>query len=149
MTSDKITEISAKNPIIFYDGLCVFCTWSIRFVLKHDKQKRFRLCPLQSELAESIASQVTRDEDYQTVVALYQGQMYQKSDVTFFIVDELGGLWRTLLIFKIFPKFLRDAVYSLIARYRYRLFGKRQACYLPTPEERFRFLGFPIKPDSI
>ncbi len=140
MTVEEMEKISYQHPIIFFDGLCVLCAGSVRFILKHDKKGVFRYCPLQSNSATSIAKEIVKDEDYETVVALFRGKKYFKSDVTLLVIEQLGGAWKLLGFLKIFPRSIRDWFYAIIVKHRYSWFGKRDSCYRPTAEQESRFL---------
>jgi len=128
---------------ILFDGVCNFCNASIHFVIDHDQAGKFVFASLQSERGQALlrAHQYVSDpNDPQSVVLIKNERVYEKSDAALEIARELSGLWPLLSVFRIFPHFLRDGVYNWIARNRYRWFGRLDACRVPTPELRQRFL---------
>ncbi len=127
--------------IILFDGVCNFCNNSINFVMDRDTNGAFKFASLQSDIGQELLKQKgLKTSDFDSIVLLKNGTVYQKSDAALEITRELNGLWSWLYIFKIVPRFIRDFFYNIIARNRYRWFGKTEACRLPTPELRARFL---------
>ncbi|PYX09109.1 MAG: thiol-disulfide oxidoreductase DCC [Acidobacteria bacterium] len=140
-------ESEHSNPIIFYDGVCGLCNRLVRFVLKHDSRAKFRFASLQSQLAATVLRQhrVNPDDlDTMYLVSDYQQsteRLASRSDAVILILRGLGGFWRTLAaLFGLAPHGLRDWSYNLIARNRYRIFGKYESCMLPEEKYRHRFL---------
>jgi predicted DCC family thiol-disulfide oxidoreductase YuxK len=135
-----------SNPIIFYDGVCGLCNRLVQFVLKHDKRDYFRFAALQSDLASTTLLRHNRDpHDLDTVyVVVEYGQpaerLLARSDAILFLLKHLGGIWKLAALGKILPRTLRDATYELVARNRYRVFGKYESCMLPDPKHRAKFL---------
>ena len=127
------------NQIIFFDGVCVLCNGFVDFVLSRDAERIFKFAPLQSDTAKRTLPEVYT-KDVSTVVLWSQGQVFLRSDAALMILTQLGGVWGLARIGWIFPAFLRDFVYRIIASQRYNWFGKRDSCRLPTPEERASFL---------
>jgi predicted DCC family thiol-disulfide oxidoreductase YuxK len=136
----------ADAPIILYDGVCGLCNRLNRFVLARDHTGRFRFAALQSPLAGAIIGRHGRDSrDLDTIyLVLDPGRpgerLLEKSDALLWILDELGGGWRLAGAFRVVPRAIRDLGYGLVARTRYRLFGRYDACPLPDPRHRTRFL---------
>jgi predicted DCC family thiol-disulfide oxidoreductase YuxK len=136
----------AAAPIILYDGVCGLCHRLNRFVLARDHAGRFRFAALQSELARDILSRHGRDpRDLDTLyLVLGHGRpderLLTKSDAALWILRALGGPWRAARILRLVPRGMRDLGYDLVARTRYRLFGRYDACPLPDPRHRARFL---------
>lgn len=127
------------NQIIFFDGVCVLCNGFVDFVMKRDLERIFRFAPLQGETAKgTLPGEVSRN--LSTVVLWSQGQTFLRSDAALMILQQLGGIYSLCRLGWIFPQFIRDAVYVMIASRRYSWFGKRDSCRLPTAEERARFL---------
>jgi predicted DCC family thiol-disulfide oxidoreductase YuxK len=129
------------DGLILFDGVCVFCSSWIRFVLRHDRDGRFVFLPIQSERGRALARRLGIDPDRpRTNAVLLDGQAWVRSDAALRVLAALpatrflGGLRRV-------PRVLRDPVYDLIARNRYRLFGRTDACMVPSPEDRARFLS--------
>jgi predicted DCC family thiol-disulfide oxidoreductase YuxK len=125
------------RPVILFDGVCNLCTGSVQFVIARDSRKRFRFASLQSPVAERLLGQ---RENLESVILVQHGKIHRKSGAALRIARQLDGLWPLLAVFFVVPRFLRDAVYDWIGRRRYRMFGKRDACWVPTPELAERFL---------
>jgi predicted DCC family thiol-disulfide oxidoreductase YuxK len=125
--------------IIFFDGVCGLCDGFVNFILKIDKEKKFMFSPLQSDFAHLNLSQEYTD-DLKTLVLMKDGKLYLKSWAIIHILLEIGGIWKIVLIGRLFPRFLLDTLYDLVAKYRYKTFGKKKNCRLPTPEEKSRFV---------
>lgn len=128
--------------IILFDGVCNFCNSTINFLIDRDKKGIFKFAALQSEPGREILKKhnIFTLTDFDSVILEKDGKLYQKSDAALEIARSMDGLWKLLYGFKILPKFIRDFVYDLVAKNRYRLMGKMDACRLPTPELRARFL---------
>ncbi|RRB04589.1 thiol-disulfide oxidoreductase DCC family protein [Larkinella rosea] len=127
--------------IIVFDGVCNLCNGAVNFIIDHDPKNRFRFVALQSETGQELLNRYpSANGPVDSIVLIRNGQSFVKSDAALAIARCLSGVWPVLTIFRIIPRFLRDAVYDLIARNRYRFFGKQDACRLPTPELRARFL---------
>jgi predicted DCC family thiol-disulfide oxidoreductase YuxK len=128
---------------ILFDGVCNFCNASINFVIDHDQAGKFVFASIQSERGQALLAAhryVSDPNDPQSVVLIKSGRVYEKADAALEIARDLGGLWPLLFVLRVLPRFLRDGVYNWIARNRYRWFGRLDACRLPTPELRQRFL---------
>ena len=129
-----------NNPLILFVGVCNLCTGSVKFVLKRDKEKKFTFASLQSTTGQKLLSQFDLPNDTFNSFILYQdGKMYTRSTAALKLFQQLKG-WKWAKIFWIVPKFIRDGVYNLIAKNRYRWFGKKEECWVPTPELKARFL---------
>lgn len=130
------------NPLVLFDGVCNLCNRSVQTILRHDRQARFRFASLQSPLGEKLRDDLGIDrEKVDSVILVEGGRWYKESDAALRIARGLGGLWKLFGVFRLVPRPLRDAAYRLIARNRYRWFGKTETCWVPTPELRGRFLG--------
>ena len=128
---------ASDGPIVLFDGVCNLCNGTVDFMLKRDKRAKFRFASLQGESAARLVPDAMELDS----VALWQdGRLYRKSTAGLRMYAGLGGIWRLALAFLLVPRPIRDAVYDFIARNRYRWFGKREACRLPTEAERGRFL---------
>lgn len=111
-------------------------------MIRHDQDARFYFAALQSDIAKRLLQEAGTDATQMTNVILYQsGKIYKKSDAALRICMKLSGGWRLLYIFRFIPRPVRDAVYDIIAKCRYRLFGRIDHCTLPAPEFRSRFLS--------
>jgi len=135
------------NPIILYDGVCGLCNRLVQFLLRHDKRKHLRFASLQSDFAEKVLRRHgldPKDLDTFHFVENYEQQnerVFDRSDAVLKSGRALGGLWAMLAsVASIFPRTLLDSLYRLVARNRYRVFGKFETCMLPDPSQRNRFL---------
>lgn len=130
-----------KNAIVMFDGVCNFCNSSINFIIRKDKEDYFRFLTLQSEKGKAIIERHHLDpENLQTVILLENGRIYTRSTAALRIVRHLKGGWKLLYAFVIVPPVIRDFVYNIIAKNRYRWWGKQEACMVPTQEVRKKFL---------
>ena len=127
------------EKVIFFDGLCGLCNGFVDFVMLKDKKQEFKFSPLQSDFAQSVLDpqDVT---DLKSVVVRLEGKTYKKSAAVFKVFHELGGGWKILAGLEVLPTPLLNWGYDLVAKNRYKLFGKKETCRLPTPEERQRFI---------
>ncbi len=132
-----------SHATILFDGVCNLCNGYVQFVLKRDTAGYFRFAALQSEIGQEQLRKLGFGSSAPDSIVLItpEGKAYTESGAAIRIAARLGGLWPALQIFLALPPFLRDAVYRFIARNRYRWFGKTDACMLPRPEWKERFLG--------
>jgi predicted DCC family thiol-disulfide oxidoreductase YuxK len=135
------------HPILLYDGVCGLCNRLVQFILRRDPAGSFRFASLQSPLASRILARHRADaRDLDTVYVVLNvhapdESLLVRSDAVLFVLAQLGGLWRALaLVLKLLPHFLRDFGYNIVARRRYRIFGRSETCILPALENRDRFL---------
>jgi predicted DCC family thiol-disulfide oxidoreductase YuxK len=129
------------NPIILFDGVCNLCNGSVHFILKRDKAGVFRFAALQSDAGREQLQRFNLDEQSMTsIVLVEEGRHFEKSEAALRILKRLGWPFKALYALMLLPRPVRDLGYDLIARNRYRIFGKRDACMMPTPEIRARFL---------
>lgn len=127
--------------LILFDGVCVFCSRWVRFVIDHDPQARFTFAPIQSERGRALAKRFGIDpEAPQTNAVIWNGRAWFKSDAALTVLGELEGT-RPLARLKAVPRPICDPLYDLIARHRYRIFGRTEACMVPSAEDRARFLS--------
>jgi len=127
--------------IILFDGVCNFCNASINFVMDHDPKYRFKFAALQSDFAkEKLAKAGLNTNDFDSVVLIEGDKVYTRSTAALRIARLLSGAWPLMYGFVIVPPIIRNAVYDLVARNRYRWFGKSENCRLPSPEDRARFV---------
>ena len=124
------------DDVILYDGVCVFCSRWVRFVATRDVDRRFRFTAIQSDYGTRLAQAFGIDpEDPDTNAVIHGGVAYFKSDAALTVLGSLPG-WGWVRALRAIPKPLRDAVYNLVARNRYRIFGKYEACFVPDAEMR-------------
>lgn len=139
-TFDPLASIG-HEPLIVFDGMCVLCSANARFVLKHDRRRRFRLTTAQGPLGEALYRHYgLADGDYETMLVIDRGRLLTESDAAIAIARGLGWPWRAAAVARIVPKPLRNALYRLVARNRYRWFGRRDTCWVPRPGEADRIL---------
>jgi predicted DCC family thiol-disulfide oxidoreductase YuxK len=130
-----------EHPVILFDGVCNFCDGAINFVLKQDRKDIFRFAPLQSEAGQKILHQYKLPvKDFESFVLIDDEKVFKKSAASLKVMNKLPWYWKAFQIFCIIPGFIRNAVYDFIARNRYKWFGKKEVCMIPTPEMRSRFL---------
>lgn len=138
LPSKQVVDLD-KASVIFFDGVCNLCNWIVDFLIRRDKKRVLRYAPLQG----TSAKQLLKPELFEalpSVVFLDKNGAYQRSAAVIRAASKLGGLWSLFIVFLIIPRPVRDAIYNWIGRNRYRWFGKRDSCRLPTPEERTMFL---------
>ncbi len=129
-------------PVIFFDGVCNLCNSSVQFIIKRDRPGYFRFASLQSDPAARILpSEFIIPGDPETLLLYENGSIFRKSKAALRIMRKLHGLWKIFYVFIIIPGPIRDAVYDLIARNRYRWFGKKDKCMLPADDIKDRFLN--------
>lgn len=141
MNEPLSTTQPADPPVLLFDGVCNLCTASVQFVLRRDRREVFRFAALQSEAGRRLVARHGLDpEALHTLVLVDGDRAFVRSAAALRVAGRLSGLWPLLRVFLLVPRPLRDAAYDWIARHRYRWFGRRESCLLPTPELRRRFL---------
>lgn len=131
------------NPVVLFDGVCNLCSSSVQFIIKHDPERLFRYASLQSEFGQNILRQFNLPvNELNSFILLEDGKIYIKSTGALRVSRKLNRLWPALYGFIIIPAFIRNAVYSYIAKNRYRWFGKKEACWLPNPELKKLFIDY-------
>ncbi|MFC0213355.1 thiol-disulfide oxidoreductase DCC family protein [Paenibacillus chartarius] len=131
-----------KAPaIVLFDGECVMCSFIVRFVYARDPQARLRFAPLQSDAGQMLLQRHGLSTDrFDTFVLVEGDRCYTKSTAALRLARRLRGLWPLCCAFVVVPRPLRDAVYGFVAKNRYRWFGRSDACMMPTPELKRRFV---------
>jgi predicted DCC family thiol-disulfide oxidoreductase YuxK len=130
-----------NNPIILFDGVCNLCNRSIQLIIKRDQKKIFRFASLQGKLGQEVLKKYQLPADQLHSFILLEGdRIFTRSTGALRIFRELGGGWKLLYGFMIIPRFIRDAVYNFVSRNRYKWYGKREECMVPTPDLKERFL---------
>ena len=130
------------KSIIFFDGVCNLCNASIDFVIQRDKKNHFLVGALQEDFSRKILSKFEVKESYlDSLVLLEKGKIFYKSTAALKIARNLSGFWPAFYPLILIPTFLRDPIYDWIGSNRYRWFGKKDTCRLPTPEEKAKFLS--------
>ena len=129
------------NNIVLFDGVCNLCNRSVDFIIRNEKSDKLQFASLQSDVGKSIVNKSGLDEIPDSVMLFVDGELLVRSDAALAISTYLKRPYVYGIIFKYVPKILRDSVYNLIAKNRYRWFGKRETCRVPSADERERFLG--------
>ena len=136
-------EIKMKHShIVIFDGVCNFCNDSVNFIIKRDPSGVYSFAPVQSEFAQQLMSEHGIEEvGWNTFILIKNGRCHTRTDAALEIAKDLTGFWYLCGAFRIVPGPLRDFFYRMLAKNRYRLFGRRENCMVPTPEIRSRFIG--------
>ncbi|MEL1265979.1 thiol-disulfide oxidoreductase DCC family protein [Pseudoxanthomonas putridarboris] len=132
---------SHEGPVVVFDGICVLCNGWVRFLLKHDRQGRCRFAAMQTDAGrELLVSHGLDPDDPVSFLLVEGGRAWTDTDAIRRVLTGLGGAWRLAALSSLVPRFVRDPLYRLLARNRYRVFGTT-ACHVPTKAERSRFVG--------
>lgn len=140
--SSTIDNIPKNKKIILFDGVCNLCNTSINYVIDKDDNDEFRFVALQSELGKALQSHLNINPNNLDSIILYvpDEAYYLKSTAALKIMNRFSGAWKLMQIFTIIPEFLRDIFYDVIAKNRYKWYGKQTQCRIPTPELTSKFL---------
>ncbi|CAN5648749.1 thiol-disulfide oxidoreductase DCC family protein [soil metagenome] len=140
--AENIGELTTPaGAVILFDGVCTLCNRSVQFIIRRDADGYFNFASLQSSAGRRLIQRHGLDQDQADSVILVEGgRAYGRSDAALRIVRNLGGVWPVMTVFRIVPRSVRDRLYDWIASNRYRWFGRREECMIPTPELRRRFL---------
>ena len=137
-----VTALTQGADVIVFDGVCVLCSGFLKFILKHDHAERFKFVIAQSALGEALYAHLgLKSADYDTNVVIVEGRIYTKLDAFAVAMGALGGVWKAAQLVHVLPRPVADWVYNRIARNRYAVFGKTDACLVPTPIVQNRFLA--------
>jgi predicted DCC family thiol-disulfide oxidoreductase YuxK len=133
--------LTDEKQIILFDGVCNFCSFWVNFVIKRDKKDAFRFAALQSEKAKEITSRFNINiSKPDTFILITDNKFFTKSTAALMVCRELNSVVRILYPLIFLPEFFRDFIYDLVAKNRYKLFGKRDTCRVPTEADRLKFL---------
>ena|SRR5665647_61240 len=131
-----------QNPIILFDGVCNLCNSAVQFIIRHDPDRKFLFASLQSEPGQQLLKQYHLPlQQFNSFILLQDEKIFSKSTGALKVARQIKGAWRWVYIFIIIPKFIRDALYTWIAQNRYKWFGKKDTCMIPSPELKARFLS--------
>jgi predicted DCC family thiol-disulfide oxidoreductase YuxK len=134
--------------IVLYDGVCNLCDSSVNFIIRHDAEAKFLFAPMQEPAGKALLEQYgLRDIDLSTFVLIEDGKPYFRSAAWMRIVRQLDGAWPIMSAFTIVPPFIRDAAYDFIGSNRYKWFGKKDHCMVPTPDIKARFVEWRSAPN--
>jgi len=132
-------ELPSDHALVLFDGVCNLCSSSVQLIIKQDGKDYFRFASLQSDLGAALKRQHNIATD--SIVLVEDGKVYTQSSAALRIARRLKGVYPLLYGFIVLPKFIRDAVYAWIARNRYKWFGKKDACWIPTPDLKKKFIA--------
>lgn len=135
-------NLPQNKKIILFDGICNLCDATVQFIIKHDKNDIFRFVALQSDLGKKIINHIGLDTSKTDSIILYEPghAYYYKAEAALKIAKELGGVYSFLTVFSIFPNWLTNRVYDYVASNRYKWYGKKEECMIPTPGMKAKFL---------
>lgn len=137
----KKSDNIENQDILLFDGVCNLCNSSVNFIIDHDPNNHFRFAALQSEFGQQkLAELGFNSESFDSLVLLSQGEVYKKSSAALKIARKLSGLYPILYVYMVIPPSIRDGIYDIIAKNRYKWWGKQDSCRIPTPELRSRFM---------
>ena len=128
------------NYIVLFDGECHFCDWSVQFIINHDLKELFYFASIKSDAGKKYLTKYQLPANIDSIVLIEKEKVYVKSTAILRVCRHLRGAWKYLFIFRFVPSSVRDIAYDLIAKNRYKWFGKRDSCKLPPPNIRKRFL---------
>ncbi len=137
-----MTNLPKDKKIILFDGVCNLCSSAVQYVIEHDKKDVFRFTALQSDLGQEILKHIGINPNEIDSIVMYEPGVayYYKSTAAIEIARHFGGVFHFGTIFKIMPRFLRDSIYDYVARNRYKWYGKKESCMIPTAELKSKFL---------
>ena len=131
-----------ERPIILFDGVCNFCNRAVNFVIKHNPKKDILFAALQSDAGKALLVQNELPlKDMRSFVFIEKGKVFERSGASLRVCKHLNALWPLCYGFIVVPRFIRDGIYNLIARNRFRWFGTSTECMAPSPEIKARFIG--------
>jgi predicted DCC family thiol-disulfide oxidoreductase YuxK len=124
---------------VFFDGVCGLCNHAIDFLMRHDKHKVLLFAPLQGTTAETLLP-LGKASSLNSIVYYSNGKISYRTQAVLNLLWDMGGWWKIFSVFRVIPSFIRDVFYNWIAASRYKWFGKKESCRIPTIDERVRFL---------
>jgi predicted DCC family thiol-disulfide oxidoreductase YuxK len=128
------------DRIILFDGVCNLCNNSVKFIIKRDTSGYFKFASLQGETGQRLLKKHSLNYDLNSFVLIEKEKVYIKSSAALRVCSQLGGAWRIFSIFRFLPPLFRDFLYDIVAKNRYKWFGKEESCILPLPKWKQRFL---------
>lgn len=132
---------TSQQPLLFFDGVCNLCNSSVKTIIKKDRHQKFKFASIQSDAAKEILLQLDDyNSDIDSIILLNNNRLFYKSSAVLRLCKILGGWYNFLLIFWIIPKSIRNWMYDFVAKNRYRWFGKRESCILPSTDLKERFI---------
>jgi predicted DCC family thiol-disulfide oxidoreductase YuxK len=138
----SVPDFPDDHPIIIFDGYCALCSGWVSFVLRHDRNCHYRLMTAQSAIGKALYRHYGLDpDDYETNVLLMDGFAWFKSEGSIRMAEGLGFPWAMAGVARVLPIFLRDKLYELVARNRFKWFGRKATCYMPSESVKNRFIN--------
>jgi predicted DCC family thiol-disulfide oxidoreductase YuxK len=137
---DLLSIAGVAKPVIFFDDVCIMCNSFVNLILRVDRHQRFLFAPLRGETARRMLPPLPDDPGKWSMVYFDESGLHDESDASLEVYRRLGGAWWVLSLARFIPGWIRNPVYRVIARNRYRWFGKRETCRIPSAEEKARFL---------
>ncbi|MDB5227196.1 MAG: thiol-disulfide oxidoreductase [Bacteroidota bacterium] len=131
---------SPGEKIVLFDGVCNFCSSSVQFIIKHDKSNSLKFASLQSPTGQQLLARYHIPKEVDSVIFIDEGRAFTKSDAAFRVAKYFSGIWKASRVFLIVPASVRNFFYDIIAKNRYKWFGKKDSCMIPSPEIRDRFI---------
>jgi predicted DCC family thiol-disulfide oxidoreductase YuxK len=133
--------VNNSTHILLFDGVCNLCNRTVRYIINRDTKAIFKFADLQSEQGVQLLKQFCLPTNqFNFIIYIRQGKCYTKSTAILLVLNDLGGFWKLYYSFIIIPKFIRDFFYNIVAKRRYKLFGRQEICMVPTPDIQQRFL---------
>lgn len=138
----EISDLPKDKKILLFDGVCNLCNSAVQFVIKHDKKDLFRFVTLQSDLGQKIAKHIGVDTSKIDSMIVYEPNIayYYKAQAALKIVKYIGGIYNLMGVFSIVPQGILNTIYDFVAKNRYKWFGKKDSCMIPTAELKSKFL---------
>ncbi|MEZ5015646.1 MAG: DCC1-like thiol-disulfide oxidoreductase family protein [Flavipsychrobacter sp.] len=132
----------STTPILFFDGVCNLCSSAVQFIIRNDKKHIVRFASLQSVHGQALINHLKEQREIvpDSLLLLYKGKVYSKAAAALRTAAFMGSWWQLLAIFRLVPRVISNFVYDIIARNRYKWFGKKEECMVPTPELKDRFI---------
>ena len=140
LEKNALSSAGIAKPVIFFDDVCIMCNTFVNLLLKVDRKQQFLFAPLRGETARRLLPPLPDDPSKWSMVYVDESGLHDQSDASLEVYRRLGGAWSLLSLARFIPARIRNPVYRVIARNRYRWFGKRDACRIPSAEEKARFL---------
>jgi len=132
-----------EKKIVLFDGVCNLCSSAVQFIIKRDKKNQFLFASLQSSSASGLLKKYSYTQsEFNSFILIDNNKVYTHSSAVLHVLKSLSSIWSICYIFIIVPKFIRDGIYNFIAKHRYKWFGKKQECWVPTPELQSKFLDY-------
>ena len=136
----NLSQSPEARATVFFDGECLLCNGFVDFILRIDKASRLRIAPLQGSTAQKLLPSLPENPESWSIYYIEAGNIYDQSDAVLRVLHRLGGIWYWLSLARVIPRSIRNFVYRIIARNRYRWFGRRATCRMPNEQEKARFL---------